>query len=180
MGSSEKEIFQALIDRAENIIKEEKKEQKEILNKLSDEQAGKIFKAINIALKNALLKQVANNKGLLFFYTTHKDNYDTWYAFSQEENRIVYEFLLQNDDNWTSMNITQLTDNGNVVLALYNKTTQEMLAITYDSHSISKGNSETLQCSLNIPESNDEYELIAYIWDDFDGMKILGSSKKLN
>lgn len=27
MGSSEKEIFQALIDRAENIIKEEKKEQ---------------------------------------------------------------------------------------------------------------------------------------------------------
>ena len=67
-----------------------------------------------------------------------------------------------------------------VVLALYNKTTQEMLAITYDSHSISKGNSETLQCSLNIPESNDEYELIAYIWDDFDGMKILGSSKKLN
>ena len=29
MGSSEKEIFQALIDRAENIIKEEKKEQKD-------------------------------------------------------------------------------------------------------------------------------------------------------
>lgn len=27
MGSSEKEIFQALIDRAENIIKEERKEQ---------------------------------------------------------------------------------------------------------------------------------------------------------
>ena len=29
MGSSEKEIFQALIDRAENIIKEEKKEQED-------------------------------------------------------------------------------------------------------------------------------------------------------
>lgn len=29
MGNSEKEIFQALIDRAENIIKEEKKEQKD-------------------------------------------------------------------------------------------------------------------------------------------------------
>lgn len=30
MGNSEKEIFQALIDRAENIIKEEKKEQKDV------------------------------------------------------------------------------------------------------------------------------------------------------
>ena len=30
MGNSEKEIFQALIDRAENTIKEEKKDQKEI------------------------------------------------------------------------------------------------------------------------------------------------------
>lgn len=29
MGSSEKEIFQALIDRAENIIKEDKKEQED-------------------------------------------------------------------------------------------------------------------------------------------------------
>lgn len=72
--------------------------------------------------------------------------------------------------------LTQAT----VVLALYNKTTEEMLAITYDSHSISKGDSETLQCSLNIPESDAEYELVAYIWDDFDGMKILGSSKKIN
>lgn len=30
MGNSEKEIFQALIDRAENIIKEETKEQKDV------------------------------------------------------------------------------------------------------------------------------------------------------
>lgn len=30
MGNSEKEIFQALIDRAENIIKEEKKEQTDV------------------------------------------------------------------------------------------------------------------------------------------------------
>ena len=30
MGNSEKEIFQALIDRAENTIKEEKKDQKDV------------------------------------------------------------------------------------------------------------------------------------------------------
>jgi hypothetical protein len=30
MGNSEKEIFQALIDRAENIIKEEKKEHTDV------------------------------------------------------------------------------------------------------------------------------------------------------
>lgn len=67
-----------------------------------------------------------------------------------------------------------------LVLALYSKTTGEMLGITYDTCSISVGKSEELSCSLAIPEAADSYELIAYIWDGFDGMRILGVSKTLN
>lgn len=42
MGSSEKEIFQALIDRAENIIKEEKKEQSDINTVCEDDEKEKL------------------------------------------------------------------------------------------------------------------------------------------
>ena len=41
MGSSEKEIFQALIDRAENIIKEEKKEQNDLNTTCEDDKKDK-------------------------------------------------------------------------------------------------------------------------------------------
>lgn len=41
MGSSEKEIFQALIDRAENIIKEEKKDQNNSNTTCEDDEKDK-------------------------------------------------------------------------------------------------------------------------------------------
>ena len=82
-----------------------------------------------------------------------------------------------------SANFTSESDEltkATLVLALYNKNDGEMLGITYDVCSVSPGISENLNCSLNVPESDDELELVAYIWDGFDGMKILGMSKILN
>lgn len=91
--------------------------------------------------------------------------------------------VLSSGENSASLTIVSETDEYNevtLILALYSKTRNEMLAITYDAKELTKGIAENLSCSLQIPDSEQTYELIAYIWDSVDGMEIIGESKILN
>ncbi|MBQ4527722.1 MAG: hypothetical protein II998_06600 [Clostridia bacterium] len=64
-----------------------------------------------------------------------------------------------------------------LILALYNVKTGAMVDATCHSAELEAGTNCELECSLDVPERYEEYELIAYIWDSFNGMKILGKSK---
>ncbi|MBQ4528422.1 MAG: hypothetical protein II998_10150 [Clostridia bacterium] len=91
--------------------------------------------------------------------------------------------VLSCGENGASLAVVSETDEYNkvtLILALYSKTTGEMLAITYDTKELTKGIAENLSCSLHIPDSDQTYELFAYIWDSIDGMEIIGETKILN
>ncbi len=66
-----------------------------------------------------------------------------------------------------------------LILALYNSKTGAMIAASCDSTAVVKNTEHNLSCAVDVPVSSDGYELVAYIWDSFNDMKILGKSKIL-
>lgn len=66
-----------------------------------------------------------------------------------------------------------------LILALYNSKTGAMVAASCDTVAVVKDTEHNLSCAVDVPASSNGYELVAYIWDSFNDMKILGKSKIL-
>ena len=131
--------------------------------------------------QNALSRQVANNKGLLFFYISKNENFDVWYAFSNEENRIVYEFLLQSHD-WTSMEITQLTDRDKLVLSLYKQNNNNMgfRCVSAYTYSIEKQKLCYIKSFAYDPIMSEDEKYLAYTSPHLDAWDMITTTNNLN
>ena len=124
------------------------------------------------------LKNLICEDGTVLNSATAYQTWNMWTISDFEFNK----FALSIGETGASLNFISESDeilDATLILALYNLKTGAMVAASCDTISVVKNEKHNLNCTVNVPSTSDEYELIAYVWDSFNNMKILGKSKIL-